>query len=361
MLNIVNCKAAFTEALTKYETNSNFVDGLILGALVASNKEKYEALFDLFQQWKDDIDDLEIDNNSKRLKMYTNYLKTYAKTWEITKQVKVEQSPAKRRDEKAQNKENDRPDEATNDNLDELMKEEVDGNNSKPSTAAKATHSPKKPKSGSSSRNESPTKQEENVSKVKQSPPKSDTDENKHDGICVICKNGRKKPMALEGCGHLVHEGCIQNRIQTAILTCKHNIECPVKSCEEPINRALIVSLANEPARVAYDTMKFMNTFHNEAKPKALLWCYRCRKLSIRGDGWPKTCGICHKGQDFVRSVFELNRFVINNIKVPEKHKQRSIMAKKCLEDCTKDLKRCEDCLQWKHPFDTPEYKCKCE
>jgi hypothetical protein len=328
------------------KSGESFLDGLVLGSLVHDDSHSPEEWMALFDDWKNSATEMGLDNDNKKISMYSAYLKTYNKGKETEYLRKRElKSILKQRDSTESGN-----DFTTNgkQETEELSEE----------TLKQPAFSPFKKMAGQVEKevkvhfnsndqvklisNENSVKYEEEVPSQK----------------CSYCHKMSNKNMNKNSCGHYVHSGCLKMQTISALCFKKYEVRCSDKSCNIKIDREVVVSVIDLETKSILDTFNFLNDYSTADSSRIVYWCHRCRFVNVKYVESDSKCIQCCKKQDKIKTIFTLVDLILKRNAQSDQKNYQAI--KKCVEDCSTQLQRCESCLVWKHKFPGTSLKCLC-
>lgn len=177
---------------------------------------------------------------------------------------------------------------------------------------------------------------------------------------CSFCHKLSTRTKSLVSCAHYIHLGCLKMKVISTLISGKYRIYCLDKFCNSQIDRKFIVALISETAKVCYDTLQFLDEYTVAESEKVLYWCYKCRQINCKYIDQNTKCHSCEKRQDKLKNVFTLIKLLLVERESKNKDSKNYEAISKCVEDCKKQLKRCNNCNMWKHSFPGIQLKCLC-
>lgn len=299
----------------------------------------------MFDEWKTSATEMGLDNDTKKISLYSAYLKAYNKGKETEHLKKRElKGILKQRDS------TDSKNECAN-----ISKQETE------EYSEESLQQPTNPKLVM------PLEQPDKEAKVHF----NDKDQVKMiaglDSVkeeeaslhkCSYCHKVSDKNMHQNTCGHYVHSGCLKMQTISALCFRKYEVRCNDKSCNSKIERDIIIKVIDSETKAILDTFNFISDYSKVDSSRIVYWCHRCRFVNAKYLEQESKCTQCHKKQDKIKTIFTLVDLILKrNVQSDQKN---YLAIKKCVEDCSTQLERCEKCLVWKHKFPGTALKCLC-
>ncbi|CAI2374085.1 unnamed protein product [Moneuplotes crassus] len=333
-----------------------FLDGLVLGTLVQDQSHSIEDWASLFEDWKESANEMGLDEDKKKLLMYSSFLLTY--------NLGKNRESMKKRDYKKAEKNIEGTN--TSDLFSHVYgsKPDLDKNNTResdkePLKDIKEEEESKEEHENEKSKNSRPTLVEEKT-------PFYEEEENAVHK-CSFCHKMSRKTRPLKNCNHFIHNSCLKMKTISTLITGKYKIMCHDKECTELVNRDDIFTVIDDKAQICYDSLHFLLEFISAESDRIVYWCFNCRLINCKYGSQNSKCLACNKKQDKLKSVFTLiklaiiekeSKYLFSQSKSKDGKNHEAI--NKCIEDCKEQIPRCPECLLWKHKFSSITLKCLC-
>ena len=178
---------------------------------------------------------------------------------------------------------------------------------------------------------------------------------------CSICHDDSPRCKTKTECGHFYHSHCLKYRILRKLHSSEFIVNCFVNTCRDQISRSTIISVLNKDEKTCYDTLIFIDRINLVGEKKILFWCYRCREITSRFKPQIDSCSRCKKRMDKLSKLIGTFKLMSFKSKIPPRDKRTFEILSLCLKDCSQQLKRCEECLKWKHKLLTSSMRCQCK